>query len=404
MTFHELHTMTPALRFWLLLSLCLLGFGLLYAVVHDAGCGARRRAVQRRIAALRTPCALRTPADAADNVTDELAVEALREAMTQAQQALRRASRAKGAAPVPWFLCLGDKAANLAGLLATARGERVHAAEPVVSVPFSEAWWHWWLTSATVAIEVHPSAAGDTSATPPTRALWLQSLLALAERRDRFPLNGLVVGVAADELLQSDGAELQALAARMRRLLDETGDTLRLQLPTYLVVTGLERLAGYATVRAALPPEALSQVLGHRLTDPSAFIETPIGERFDAVFEPLAQHLHALRAALLHEQHEPAGRLAVHEFVEALRALQPGLRQFSQVLFEPHGKGVRAPRWRGLYLTACASRAGDGAFVHDLFERFLPADQPLVRPGRASSNTANTTRPERTDTTLMGTF
>jgi hypothetical protein len=100
MTFHELHAMTPALRFWLLLSLCLLGFGLLYAVVHDAGCGARRRAVQRRIAALRTPCALRTPADAADNVTDELAVEALREAMAQAQQALRRASRAKGAAPV----------------------------------------------------------------------------------------------------------------------------------------------------------------------------------------------------------------------------------------------------------------------------------------------------------------
>ncbi|MDM0009344.1 type VI secretion system protein [Variovorax sp. J22G73] len=396
--------LTPALRFWLLLSLCLLGFGLLYAVVHDAGCGARRRAVQRRIAALGAPL------DAAD----EVAVESLRDAMAQAQQALRRTASvastkraAKRAAPVPWFLCFGDAAANLPGLLATARGQRVPPAEPVVSVPFTDTWWHWWLTGATVAIELHPAAVGDTAGTPPVRALWLQSLLALAVRRDRFPLNGLVVGVAANELLQADGTELKALAARMRHLLDETGDTLRLQLPTYLVVTGLERLDGYATVRRALPPEVLSQVLGHRLTNPSAFIETPAGERFDAVFEPLAQHLHALRAALLRTQHEATGRLAVHEFVEALRALQPGLRQFAQVLFEPHGKGVRAPRWRGLYLTANASPVGDGAFVNDLFERFLPADQPLVRPGRPSSNTGHASRAEsleHTSTTMMGTL
>jgi type VI protein secretion system component VasK len=370
--------LTPAHRLWLLLSLCLLGFGLLYAVVHDAGRGARRRAVQRRIASL----------GAAAGAADEAAVEALREVMAQAQQALRRTPRAKAAAPVPWLLFFGDAAADLAGLLATARGQRLPAAEPDAGVPFSGTWWHWWLTPATVAIEVHASAVGDTAGTPPMRGLWLQSLRALAERRDRLPLNGLVVCVAARELLHADGAELKSTAARTRRLLDETGDTLRLQLPTYLVVTGLERLAGYALVRGALPPEVLSQALGHRLTDASASIETPMDERFDAIFDPLSQHLHALRASLLSAQHEATGRLAVHEFVEGVRALQPALRHFAHVLFEPHGKGLRAPRWRGFYLTACASQAGDGAFVSDLFERFLPADQPLVRPGRPLPNTA----------------
>ena len=374
--------LSPAHRFWLLLSLCLLGFGLLYAVVRDAGCGARRRVLLKRIAALGVP----------SSGADESAVQALRDAMAQARQALRRAPRAsrlpgaKAGVPVPWFLFFGDAAANLQGLLATAHGECVPAPDPTADgAPFDGTWWHWWLTGATVAIEVHPGAVGDTAGTPPLRGLWLQSLLALAERRDRLPLNGLVVCVAAGELLHDDGATLKSLAARMRRLLDETGDTLRLQLPTYLVVTGLEQLTGYAAVRGALPPEVLSQVLGHRLTDPSAFIETPAGERFDAVFDPLSERLHALRAALLREQPGAADRLAVHEFVEGVRALQPGLRQFAQVLFEHHGKGSRAPRWRGLYLTACASQASGGAFVHDLFEHFLPADQPLVRPGRASS-------------------
>ncbi|MGJ7554272.1 type VI secretion system protein [Variovorax sp. RB3P1] len=374
--------LSPVHRFWLLLSLCLLGFGLLYAVVRDAGRGARRRVLLKRIAALGEPA----------SGADERAVDAMREVMAQALQAQRvsgRATRlplAKAAAPVPWLLCFGDAAANLPGLLATAHGERVPSPNPASEAsPFDGTWWHWWLTGATVAIEVHPGAVGDTAGAPPLRSLWLQSLLALAERRDRLPLNGLVVCVAASELLHADAAELKSLAARMRRLLDETGDTLRLQLPAYLVVTGLEQLTGYAAVRAALQPEVLSQALGHRVTEPSTSVETPAGERFDAVFDPLAQHLHALRAALLREQPGAAGRLAVHEFVEALRALRPGLRQFAQVLFEHHGKGSRAPRWRGLYLTACASQVTDGAFVHDLFEHFLPADQPLVRPGRASS-------------------
>ncbi|QNK70965.1 type VI secretion system protein [Variovorax sp. PAMC26660] len=368
--------LSPNVRFWLLLALCVIGFALLYAVVHDAGRGARRRALRRRIDALGMPA----------SESGEMALDALEESMAQAQQALRRAARPRTAAPVPWLLFFGDTAANLRGLLATAHGERVPT--PDHEPAASSAWWHWWLTGATVAIEIHPHAVGDAAGTPPFRGLWLQSLLLLAQRCERLPLNGLVACVGASDLLHADATELLPLAARMRRVLDEASDTLRLQLPTYLVVTGLEQLAGYATLRGALPPEVLAQVLGHRLTDPSPVIDTPAGERFDAVFNPIAQQLHGLRMGLLREQAGPAGQLAIHEFVEAVRALQPALRQFAQVLFEGHGKGSRAPRWRGIYFTASASEATGGAFVGDLFTHFLPVDQPLVRPGRPSSNTA----------------
>lgn len=355
--------LSPANRFWLLLALCLLGFGLLYAVVRDAGRGARRRGLQKRLAALDEP--------AADAGGTALALEQLKESMAQAQQAMRRAPWASPSAPVPWFLFFGDASANLAGLFATAHAERADAAS-------GAGWWHWWLTRRLVAVEIDAGAAG----TPQAHSVWLQSLLALAERRDRLPLNGLVVAVAASDLLDAEATELESLAARTRRLLGEASDGLRLQMPAYLVVTGLERLPGYTTLRGALPPEVLSQALGHRLADLSAFMDTPAGERLDAVFEPLAQQLHALRMSLLREQPGSSGRLAIHEFVEAVRGLQPGLRRFAQVLFENQVKGPRAPRWRGLYLTASASDGTGGAFVHDLFEHFLPVDQPLVRPGR----------------------
>jgi len=367
----------PAHFFWLLLALCLAGFALLYAAVRDAGRGARRRALRRRIAALGPPAA------EADEAAIEAMREAMRKAMSHARQLLRQPS-CQQAAPVPWFLFLGDAAANLPGLLAAAHAEHL---APSGSEPFGEPYWRWWLTGSMTAIELHPSAVSDVAAAPHTRALWLQALLALAERRDRVPINGVVACVAASELLHPSSAGMKPLAGRMRRLLDEAADTLRLQLPVYLVVTGLEQLAGYATLRGALPPEVLAQVIGHRLAGPAAHGETA-AERLDALFDPMARQLHALRMALLREQPGASGRLAIHEFIEALRALQPALREVAEALFESHGRGSRGPRWRGLYVTAAASGAAGGAFVTDLFERFLPADQPLARPGRAPNASA----------------
>jgi len=360
---------SPALLFCLLLSLCLAGFVLLYASVRDAGRGARRRALRRRIGALGP--------QAAD--IDEAAIDALRDAMSQARQALRQPHRQRNA-PVPWFLFIGDAAANLPGLLAAANAERL---APSGSEPFGDPYWRWWLTGSMAAIELHPTAVSEAAAAPRTRGLWLQALLALAERRERQPLHGLVVCVAASELLRQGAETMNPLAARMHRLLEEAGETLRLQLPVYLLVTGLEQLAGYATLRGALPPEVLAQAIGHRMAQPIAGNE-PAAARLDAVFDPVARQLHALRMALLREQPGARGRLAIHEFIEAMRALQPALRQVAEALFESPARPARGLRWRGLYFTAAASGAAGGAFVHDLFTHFLPADQPLARSGRPS--------------------
>jgi type VI secretion system protein ImpL len=353
----------PSQLFWLLLLLYLAGFMLLYGTVRDAGRGARRRALRRRIAALGPPAA----------ETDEAATEALRDAMSEARQALRQPPRQRGA-PVPWFLFLGDAAANLPGLLAAAHAQRL---APSGSEALGEPYWRWWLTGSMAAIELHPTAVSESAAAPHLRGLWLQALLALAERRERLPLNGLVVCIAASELLRPATETMKPLADR---------------LPVYLVVTGLEQLAGYAALRGALPPEVLAQAIGHRLAWSPPGHDTAAA-RLDASFDPMARQLHALRMALLREQPSASARLAIHEFVEAMRSLQPALRQVADALFESRGWGSRGLRWRGLYFTAAASGAAGGAFVNDLFAHFLPADQPLVRPGRPAAPGASAAPP-----------
>jgi type VI secretion system protein ImpL len=160
-------------------------------------------------------------------------------------------------------------------------------------------------------------------------------------------------------------------------LVDEAMEHLNVQVPVYFVVTGLDRLPGYAQVRAALPAEAFSQALGHRFAE-NEVVSAAGSQRLDAVFAPIEQRLHALRMTALRAQATPQARRAVFEFVEAIRQAGQGLSLFVTLMLEDN-PFQRTPRWRGLYFAGAADAAHrGGAFVADLFTRFLPSDQPLA--------------------------
>lgn len=347
-------------HFWSLTGLCVLAFLALWWFVLASGRIRRRRLLRRRIAAF--------DAEAAPAPLDLVGMQ---EAMARARRAAPHASapqaRRRSLYAIPWFMFLGDAPADLPGLLV--------GAGAAASLPGSEdGLWRWHFMQSTIAIEIGPAALGDP-ADPRERGRWHRALLELAERRERLPLNGIVACVAAATVLGDPGAT-ESLALRLRQRIDEVAEQLRVLLPVYLVVTGLERLEGYATARGALPAEALGQALGHRLAD-----DTPAGidagDRLDGIFGELDVQLHALRMALLRGEKDPVRRWAIHSFTERLRDLRPGLQLLALRLFAAP-RSARAPRWRGLYLTAAPSAAAGGAFIADLFDRFLPADQPLA--------------------------
>jgi type VI secretion system protein ImpL len=359
-------------HFWSLLVLCLLAFLSLWWAVLGSGRAARRRTLRMRIEALGQGDAALTPSETVD-MQESLA------------RKIPPSSDPKAAAPVrntlyaiPWFLFVGDASANVPDLLDAAAGA---PAAPATGSA-GRAFWHWRRLPSMVAIDIRPAVLNETQE-PRERGLWYMALLELAERRKRLPLNGVVVCVSVTTLL-GDARTREAGAQRLRTLVHEAADHLRIQLPVYLVVTGLERLDGYQSVRTALPAEVLAQVLGHRLGSDVA-PRSPAGVHLDGLFGEIVQRLRALRMGLFRAQQRPAQRQAIHAFVEQVRALQPGLHATADCLFG-NGRAPRAPRWRGLYLTASPSNGVGGAFAQDLFDRFLPGDQPLAharRPGVA---------------------
>src|SRR3546814_717413 len=155
---------------------------------------------------------------------------------------------------------------------------------------------------------------------------------------------------------------------------------LQIKLPVYFLVTGLERLHGYAQFRAALPAEAFSQALGFRLPE-SEVVNAATSGKLDEILDPIVERLHALRETALRSQATPATRRGVFEFVESLPRLAAGLRVFVTQLLEDN-PFQRTPRWRGLYFGGGGTEAAPGgAFIADLFrsEEHTSELQSLMR-------------------------
>lgn len=362
-------------RFWQLAALCLAGLGILWWFTAGSRRYAQAGRTRQRIGDL-----------GPGNPDDERApLEQMQRAIREAKQAIARSPEmAKGRNPlyrVPWMLVLGDADADVDGLL---RAAAAGSPFPPPGGSVDAGLWRWWFFKSLIAVEMSPRIVCDADARL-ERGLWYQSLRQLAAEREMLPLNGIVVAIGAKTLLAGADA-LKATCMRLRRLVDEAMEHLQVLPPVYFVVTGLDQLRGYADFRAALPAEALTQALGFRMPDNES-VSAGSSERIDAILAPILERLHALRMTALLAQGDAAGRAGVFGFVQALIGMQAGLRTFVGLLLEDN-PFQRTPRWRGLYFTGGAQPGSPaGAFVADLFSRFLPADQPLAATTLRSSGT-----------------
>jgi type VI secretion system protein ImpL len=286
----------------------------------------------------------------------------------------RRRGKWRQLARHPWLLFLGDSEADVPGLLQTA----AHASHGRM-LPSDGALTsgHWWLFRSLVAIEMNARLVQVQSDTRTEDQLWSDALAKFSRERRKLPLDGVVLCIGAQSLLQPNSA-VASIAARLRRMADEGTLRLGLQLPLYVVVTGLESLPGQASFRSAVPLSAFRKVLGWRISE-TANPNGAVGDTRGPV-DAVIERLHMVGMAALANQREPHGRRGVFEFNRSLTGLQQGLGVFLDALKVGDATAQRRLRWCGLYFTSKAQGVTpNGDFVEDLFNRFLPGDRMLAR-------------------------
>lgn len=159
--------------------------------------------------------------------------------LVAAQSKVRRTADAPEYA-LPWYLVLGRPATGRSTAIKALNLSWPWGDGPVVmQVP--QPMCTYWMPEKAVFIEPSDRVVG------PTRQMGLLGELcgALAKRRPREPIDGIVLVVSVPYLADCNDDGVDDYAKELRRELIEVGQALAADVPTYVVVSGYDDLWGF---------------------------------------------------------------------------------------------------------------------------------------------------------------
>jgi len=351
----------------------------------------------------------------------------LQEKWKEAIAALKRSHLKKSGNPLyvlPWYLVIGESGSGKTTALQSAR----------LSSPFAEVtrtsgisgtrncdWWFFEQaiiidTAGRYAIPIDEGRDKDE---------WQNFLNLLAKYRKREPLNGLLVTIAADKLLEARPEVIEEDSTAIHRRIDELMRVLGVTFPVYVLVTKCDLIQGMTQFCDHLPEKSLDQAMGFINQNFSKDVAAFQDQAFATIGERLRDH----RILLVNElgsksqgasvaQRAPVaqgapGDPALLLFPEELERLRPGLDIFLKRVFQENPY-QETPTLRGLFLSSGRQEGtpyshflqalgltserevlpgtNKGLFLHDFFARILPKERSLLAPTRHSLELSRMTR------------
>jgi type VI secretion system protein ImpL len=275
-------------------------------------------------------------------------------ALLDALKRVRGSRRGGSVDRLPWYLLIGPPGAGKtsallnSGLQFSLADE--NADQSVAGAPTTT--YQYWFAEEAVLVDSSGRALVPTSGGEADKAAWTGFLRLLKRYRPRRPLNGVIAMVGLEGLANATSDERRQLARAIRGRLRELDDATGLRAPVYVVLTKVDRLAGFSAFFDALTPSARNQVWGFTLPlaeDEAEDVDLPA--RFATAFDRLAERLDAMLPARLREEADLERRNQAFAFPRTFALLAPLLAE----LFGEIGASSRADpplRLRGFYFTS----------------------------------------------------
>jgi type VI secretion system protein ImpL len=259
---------------------------------------------------------------------------------------------------LPWYLVVGAPESGKSDLIA--RGGLPFpsgGADPMSAcTPGSNCCW--WFSNQAVLLEADGRFAVDSGQT--AAADW-DIFLDLLRKQQREPvLNGVLVTISADDLVNRDQAWLGERATLLRRRLDRIATNLDLLCPVYFVVTRCDLINGFQEFFGDLQGSARDQVWG--ATFSTNLMSSPVpGDLFQQEFDLLLQALERRRLPrLIRTEQDRTTQQQAFLFPLEFYKLRDKIRAFGEVLFAPSSYAHQPP-WRGFYFATAGGSKGQPA-------------------------------------------
>jgi type VI secretion system protein ImpL len=268
------------------------------------------------------------------------------------QAALHRLAVAGKLAVLPWYVVIGPPGAGKTTAIAQAGLAPLDGAAPgPIDGVGGTRNCDWWLTKDAVLLDTAGRFTMQDGDSASDAAEWRDLLGLLRRRRGRQALNGAIVAVSATDLLAQSEEERRRVGTRVRARLAELHDTLAADLPVYVLVTKLDRLAGFTAFFDDLDAAGRRQGWGATLPLVPPDRRATLAATLATAFDDAMAALNARLIERLQAENDPDRRGLILDFPAQVEALGDPLRAF---LYDAFATGIGAwrPHLRGFYLTS----------------------------------------------------
>lgn len=323
---------------------------------------------------------------------------------------------------IPWYLLIGRDGAG-ASSLAESAGLNLPLGRPEEDWEGARDDIKWWFFDRGVLLDVPGEyiRTANTSRRRAGAASWSKLLSLLEAYRPKRPIDGIVVAIPLDDLLDPEGRALpnevlrrnaEPLYKRVWEAQTRTG----LSVPIYIMLTKGDLLPGFEPFVQNLPSHAVKDMFGW--SNPNDY-EVQYKDAWTTIaLNTLANATLNAQLALCTEKRHVPGVELTQKLPSAINALSEPLTQYLHTIFKPSAfhEGFAL---RGLFLTGAGAGAGAGvgagqdqysamahapsvfsdphhhasgsleaegahsiAFVHDVFSRKIFPEYGLARPVR----------------------
>ncbi len=324
-------------------------------------------------------------------------VKEMQDRWKEAIETLRRSHLRKRGNPLyvlPWYVVVGESGTGKTTAIKSARLSSTFAEITQNSgISAGTRNCDWWFFEEAIIIDTAGRFALPVDEGR-DKEDWQKFLVLLAKFRKREPINGLVVTVAADKLLDGDVETLKADGKTIRQRIDELMRVLGAKFPVYVLVTKCDLIKGMTQFCERIPEKTLDQAMGMVNTA----LTKEVADFQSRAVEAVGQRLRDLRLLLLHQTRSREVDPELLLFPEEFERLTAGLSAFMTGAFQENPY-QETPILRGLFFSSGRQEGtpyshflkslgligesevlpgtDKGLFLFDFFSKILPRDRNL---------------------------
>jgi len=209
----------------------------------------------------------------------------------------------------------------------------------------------WWFTDEAILVDTAGRYTTQESDSATDAAAWDGFLALLRKSRPRRPINGVLLTVNIQDLLQQNPNERKEHASKLRARMQELTEKLGVRAPIYVLVTKVDLIAGFNESFGDLGREERNQVWGFSFPYSPQSADDPLAN-FGSEFSALEKRLRERVVERMDAENDVLKRAAIFNFPQQFAGVKGLLGGFLEQVFSAGGNLEERPLLRGVYFTS----------------------------------------------------